>query len=821
MPLRTMLTSFGLHYSGPTTPLNTVAPAITGTATSGSTLTCSTGTWLGVQPITFAYQWYRDSVLIAGETNNTYTIISTDIGFSFVCTVTATNSLGSTSADSNSIFINATIPAGTIIMYDGADPSISGWTLYSNTTNRYIRGTGTQGNINTTYANTGNVSGTIAFAPAGGHGSISGTFKTSWIAYPGTFGSSQALTSGTAGAHVHTSTISNTPINNALPWTSDFTFLVASTDQTVFPANTIHMRDTAISGWTQKLATNPGSPTFSTVRNIRGTPGSTSPTETALVTAPITGPIITSSDGSHSHFIADTAYRNPATGTSLGGGSYLPPSPSFVGSNPAPSPDGQSHAHSVTATYYLKSLQSKAMKLWVAAAQTGVLSNTMCLYSGTLNSLPSYWKLCDGFDGTPNMTGFYLSHSSSSGTSHGATISKSSEMQATAAPYSWPHHHGYGTGSVSSGGYATKDYWHTSGSSSHSHSYSSTPSITDTYTTETVELAFIQYTPGSGSLSTYSITPSANTVDEGNTITFTVSTTNVVDGSSLSWVIDDITANGTSDLGTTGNNVTINSGTATFTVTPTADGLTEGNQTFTVSVKRGDSIVATSETITIIDTFALSFTATSRTMSGYAPVSRTGWTLGTLIPSSYDDGFAGPYTSVMPAGTSWFMNNTAYNSYYVSSNGLLTFGAGTASGTLSALSIAPCPGDQYWGRNGSNIGSSNQQGMAYKFGTTSTGYYFFSVNMQGWAYGTSYTDRSWEINCFWNADNSKQYIEIIYSPAFGSNYSGTAGVYGGSSVGYSGTTYATPDKSMAFSSTNKGVNWTLAGQGSWTGVGTF
>jgi hypothetical protein len=111
--------------------------------------------------------------------------------------------------------------------------------------------------------------------------------------------------------------------------------------------------------------------------------------------------------------------------------------------------------------------------------------------------------------------------------------------------------------------------------------------------------------------------------------------------------------------------------------------------------------------------------------------------------------------------------------------------------------------------------------MAYKFGTTSTGYYFFSVNMQGWAYGTSYTDRSWEINCFWNADNSKQYIEIIYSPAFGSNYSGTAGVYGGSSVGYSGTTYATPDKSMAFSSTNKGVNWTLAGQGSWTGVGTF
>ena len=703
MPLRTMLTSFGLHYSGPTTPLNTVAPAITGTATSGSTLTCSTGTWLGVQPITFAYQWYRDSVLMAGETNNTYTIISTDIGFSFVCTVTATNSLGSTNADSNSILINATIPAGTIIMYDGADPSISGWTLYSNTTNRYIRGTGTQGNINTTYANTGNVSGTIAFGPGGGHGSISGTFKTSWIAYPGTFGSSQALTSGTAGAHVHTSTISNKPVTNALPWTSDFTFLVASTDQTVFPANTIHMRDTAISGWTQKLATNPGSPTFNVVRNIRGNTGATAPTETALITAPIAGPIITSYDGSHSHIVADTGYYNPATGTSLGGGSYLPPSPSFVGSNPAPSPDGQSHAHNVTATYYLKSLQSKAMKLWVAAAQTGVLSNTMCLYSGTLSSLPSYWKLCDGFDGTPNMSGFYLSHSSSSGTAHGATISKSSEMQATAAPYSWPHHHGYGTASVSSGGYATKDYWHTSGSSTHSHSYASTPSVTDTYTPETIELAFIQYTPGSGSLSTYSITPSANSVVEGNTMSFTVSTTNVVDGSVLSWIVNDITANGTSDLGTTGGTVTINSGTATINVSPTFDGSTEGDETFSVSLVRSGSTVATSAVVTIVDNTSLVFTSTSRVAASAALGTRTDFTLGTLTPSSYDDGFAGPYTNVMPVGTSWFMNNTAYNSYYVSSNGQLLFGSGSASTTLQALSIGACPGDQYWGRNGSNI----------------------------------------------------------------------------------------------------------------------
>jgi len=217
----------------------------------------------------------------------------------------------------------------------------------------------------------------------------------------------------------------------------------------------------------------------------------------------------------------------------------------------------------------------------------------------------------------------------------------------------------------------------------------------------------------------------------------------------------------------------------------------------------------------------LAFTSTSRVAASAALGTRTDFTLGTLTPSSYDDGFAGPYTSVMPVGTSWFMNNTAYNSYYVSSNGQLLFGSGSAATTLQALSIGACPGDQYWGRNGTNNGTSAPAGMAYKFGTTSSGYYFFSVNLQGWKYNTSYADRTWQVNCFWNADNSKQYIEILYGPQFLQDYTGTAGVHGGSAVTYSGSTYALAGKSMAFSSLDKGINWTSHGQGSWNGVGTF
>lgn len=383
------------------------------------------------------------------------------------------------------------IPAGTIILFDGATPSISGWTNYSAATGRYIKGTTTEANIGSVVNRSGNVSGTIEFATAGAHMSIGSTFKSTWIAYPGTFGSSQALTSGPAGGHTHTATVATESVANVLPWTSDITFLLATTNQQTFPANTIHIRDIADTGWTQKLATNPGSPTFNTIRNIRGSPGATAPTETSLVSATLTS-TSSSVDGTHSHFVNDTGYVNPATGTSLGGSSYLPPSPSFTGSAPT-SPSAQAHAHTVTPDFAVKNLQSRALKLWVAAQASGLLSNTIVMYSGSLTSLPSYWKVCDGTNGTIDMSNVYLSHSSSSGTSHGSPFNRTANLTGTTSTESWTHNHGYSTGGAPSGGYATKDYYHTSGSQPHSHDYASAPSMTETYVANTIELAFIQY----------------------------------------------------------------------------------------------------------------------------------------------------------------------------------------------------------------------------------------------------------------------------------------------------------------------------------------
>ncbi len=94
-------------------PVIAVAPAITGVHTVGSLLSCSTGTWNNV-PTSFAYAWKRNGTPIGGATNPTYTAVTADIGQSIKCTVTATNAIGSTPADSNTITDITGLPVNTV-----------------------------------------------------------------------------------------------------------------------------------------------------------------------------------------------------------------------------------------------------------------------------------------------------------------------------------------------------------------------------------------------------------------------------------------------------------------------------------------------------------------------------------------------------------------------------------------------------------------------------------------------------------------------------------------------------------------------------------
>lgn len=75
-------------------PVNSVSPSVSGTAKVGGTLTCSTGTWTGEAPISYAYQWQRGTTDISGATSSSYTAVSGDTGFTLRCKVTASNSGG-------------------------------------------------------------------------------------------------------------------------------------------------------------------------------------------------------------------------------------------------------------------------------------------------------------------------------------------------------------------------------------------------------------------------------------------------------------------------------------------------------------------------------------------------------------------------------------------------------------------------------------------------------------------------------------------------------------------------------------------------------
>lgn len=87
--------------SGGSAPVNTVAPAITGTATVGETLTATTGTWTN-SPASYAYVWKRAGTVIPMETTNTCMVPPNAATETITVEVTATNGSGSSTAAASS-----------------------------------------------------------------------------------------------------------------------------------------------------------------------------------------------------------------------------------------------------------------------------------------------------------------------------------------------------------------------------------------------------------------------------------------------------------------------------------------------------------------------------------------------------------------------------------------------------------------------------------------------------------------------------------------------------------------------------------------------
>jgi hypothetical protein len=90
-----------------TAPANTSPPTISGTAREGETLSASSGSWSGSNPMSFKYRWQRCNQgggkcgSIGGATSSTYKLVHQDVGNTLRVSVTASNSDGSANAVSN------------------------------------------------------------------------------------------------------------------------------------------------------------------------------------------------------------------------------------------------------------------------------------------------------------------------------------------------------------------------------------------------------------------------------------------------------------------------------------------------------------------------------------------------------------------------------------------------------------------------------------------------------------------------------------------------------------------------------------------------
>lgn len=168
---------------------------------------------------------------------------------------------------------------------------------------------------------------------------------------------------------------------------------------------------------------------------------------------------------------------------------------------------------------------------------------------------------------------------------------------------------------------------------------------------------------------TYAVAPDVTSVNEGDTVTFTVTTANVPDGTTLYY-----STTGTVDAADfTGNTLTgsfvINSNTATITKTLANDltlDATEGQENFALEIRTGSTtgtIQATSSSVTVADTSTASY---SSTISSTQAAEGTTLTID-VTTVGIPDGYTLYYTTSGTASTSTDISSET-GSFVINSN---------------------------------------------------------------------------------------------------------------------------------------------------------
>ena len=207
-----LMASVGNSYGS--APVNTVAPAVTGTATFGSTLTTTNGTWTGAPAPTFTYQWFRSpSTSISGATSSTYVLVAADVGFGIFCQVRATNSVAPSGVTANS---NTTATVAAVV--PGA-PTIGTATQTGSSTATvvYTAPASDGGATITTYTATSSPGGVTGTLNQAGSGTITVSGLTALTSY--TFTVTATNSAGTSAASASSNSITTTAVTGQAEYT--------------------------------------------------------------------------------------------------------------------------------------------------------------------------------------------------------------------------------------------------------------------------------------------------------------------------------------------------------------------------------------------------------------------------------------------------------------------------------------------------------------------------------------------------------------------------------------------------------------------------
>lgn len=147
-------------------PSNKTFPIISGDPSVGGVATTTNGTWTG-SPSSFTIKWYRNSVAIAGATNQTYTFVNADAGTTITVGIKATNSFGTSAEIISGPFGPIGTPPG--LSVNLGQLTRSGIKFAFLTAGASIVGT------NSNYFNV-DAAGTVTVSSAG-QGNLSGTFN--------------------------------------------------------------------------------------------------------------------------------------------------------------------------------------------------------------------------------------------------------------------------------------------------------------------------------------------------------------------------------------------------------------------------------------------------------------------------------------------------------------------------------------------------------------------------------------------------------------------------------------------------------------------